>query len=132
MAKHRSEIERAAGVEAGSQVRRETLDACKRHRITVGYVVGNLKRLSKYRGRKPFHKDGNIVYSKPLDDTSVQLGATKELAELMEMYPAEKHEHELSGSIGTTVNLSEEDRKLLKGALNDIAKELVKKAHEHD
>ncbi|OPY84204.1 MAG: hypothetical protein A4E65_00342 [Syntrophorhabdus sp. PtaU1.Bin153] len=77
-----------AGVEAGSQARRETLDACKRLSVTPGFVISNLKRLARYKGKKPFKgKDDDILYSRPLDDTSAQLGALKELATILDMRP---------------------------------------------
>lgn len=76
-----------AGVEAGSQARRETLDACARLKLTPVYVLRHLKRLSKYKGKKVFHHQGFLTYSKPLDDTTVQLGALKELVTILDMRP---------------------------------------------
>lgn len=80
-------LDRQAGVEAGSQARRETLDACARLKITPDYVLRKLKRLSKYKGEKVFHHQGFLTYSKPLDDTTVQLGALKELVTILDMRP---------------------------------------------
>lgn len=83
------ELEQQAGIEAGSQTRRETIDACNRLKLTPDFVLTRLKRLAKYKGKKPFHHQGDIIYSDPLDDPHVQLGAIKELAAILDMYPQE-------------------------------------------
>jgi hypothetical protein len=76
-----------AGIEAGRQARRETLDACRRLKIDAVFVVRNLKRLAKFKGKKPFHFQGFISYSEPLEDPVVQLDAIKELATILDIYP---------------------------------------------
>jgi hypothetical protein len=91
------ELEKQAGVEAGRQVRRETIDACNRLKLTPDFVLTRLKRLAKHKGRKPFHHQGDIIYSAPLDNPHVQLGAIKELALILDLYPSKDSDQERSG-----------------------------------
>lgn len=88
------ELEQQAGIEAGRQVRRETIDACNRLKLTPDFVLTRLKRLAKHKGRKPFHHQGDIIYSAPLDDPHVQLGAIKELALILDLYPSKDSDQE--------------------------------------
>jgi hypothetical protein len=90
-----------AGREAANEVRQETLEACKRRKITPDYVISRLKKLSRFKGKKPFNDKGRIVYTDRLDFPEVQLHATSELAMLLDMKPAAKHE--LSGADGGPV-----------------------------
>ena len=83
------ELDEKAGVEAGKQARQVTLDVCKRLKIDPDFILRRLKKLAKYKGRKPFHYQGDVIYSDPLDDPHVQLGAIKELAAILDMYPQE-------------------------------------------
>lgn len=92
------ELEKQAGVEAGRQVRRETIDACNRLKLTPDFVLTRLKRLAKHKGRKPFHHQGDIIYSAPLDDPHVQLGAIKELALILDLYPSKDCDDERSSN----------------------------------
>ena len=85
----KNDNDRRAGVEAGSQVRRETIDACKRQKITAAFILKHFKRLARFKGKKAFCFQGEVFYSDPLDDTTVQLGALRELARLLDMYPKE-------------------------------------------
>ena len=80
-----------AGREAANEVRQETLEACKRRKITPDYVISRLKKLSRFKGKKPFNDKGRIVYTDRLDFPEVQLHATSELAMLLDMKPAAKH-----------------------------------------
>ena len=90
-----------AGREAANEVRQETLEACKRRKITPDYVISRLKKLSRFKAKKPFNDKGRIVYTDRLDFPEVQLHATSELAMLLDMKPAAKHE--LSGAEGGPV-----------------------------
>lgn len=92
------ELERQAGLEAGSQTRRETIEACNRLKLTPDFVLTRLKRLAKQKVRKPFHHQGYIFYSAPLDDPHVQLGAIKELALILDMYPSKDCDDERSSN----------------------------------
>lgn len=104
------ELEKQAGVEAGRQARRETIDACNRLKLTPDFVLTRLKRLAKYKGRKPFHHQGDIIYSDPLDDPHVQLGAIKELACILDLYPSKDSDQE-----GSSDRLSDLARVVMSG-----------------
>lgn len=83
---------REAGAEAAKEVRKETLEACQRRRVTPDYVIRRLKKLSKFKGRKPFTLKDSIIYSEPLDFPDVQLRASSELADLLDMRPSKRAE----------------------------------------
>jgi len=92
-----------AGREAANEVRQETLEACKRRKVTPDYVISRLKKLSRFKGKKPFIDKGSIIYTERLDIPEVQFKATSELAMLLDMKPAAKHE--LSGADGGPVTI---------------------------
>lgn len=107
------EADRRAGILAGNQIRQETLDACKRLKVDPDYIISNLKRLSRFKGRKPFATKIGIVYSDPLDFPVVQLGALKELAEIMDMYQRHDDGSNIMPDIGPYLDA-------LRGAADDV------------
>ena len=98
-------------VQATEEVYRGVRSLCKEQDAGPEFVIRNLRRLARFRGRKPFlprgvitvqAKDGEkeektlsnvLVYSKLIDFPDVQLNATKELAALQDLYPAQKQQH---------------------------------------
>jgi len=76
-----------AGREAVHAVRENTLEMLAHRKVTPDYIVRNLKRLSKFKAKKPFNDKGIIVYSDRLDFPDVQLKASVELAQMLDMYP---------------------------------------------
>ena len=91
----------------------EVRKLCEKHEAGPEFVIRNLRRLAKFRGRKAFLPKGNIIirgvkkgkkveealsaqviYSKLLDFPDIQLGATKELAAMQDMYSPVKVKNE--------------------------------------
>lgn len=108
--KKKEQLEREAGEEAGRQVRHETLEACRALGITPKSVLLNLKRLSRFKGAKPFCFQGDIFMSDPLDYPEVQLGATKELALILDMHPSEKLDGNLAVALTFALESDQTDK----------------------
>lgn len=86
-----------AGAQAAAEARRKTLEAIKDLEVGPRFVIENLKRLSQFKGQKPFCFQGHITYSDPLDDTGAQYSATALLAKLNNMEPPQ--DHQIEGTI---------------------------------
>jgi hypothetical protein len=56
--------------------------------------------------------------------------ARMDAQKLLGLYPAEKHDHEIN--MGVTMDLSDEDRKLLKSGLDGVAQAIIKQAHTEE
>ncbi|MFH2003080.1 MAG: hypothetical protein ABIK28_25670 [Planctomycetota bacterium] len=120
------------GREAASVARSEVLKMAREKGVTLSHAMTRLKDALDAKEEKFFQKDGIVTDQKDVIAHGIRLKATELALALHDAMPSQRHEHEISGQIGATVSLSDEDRKLLKAALNDVAKELVNKAHEHD
>ncbi len=97
--------------QATEEVYQGVRSLCSEHDAGPEFVIRNLRRLARFRGHKAFlprgvitlqAKEGEkeektlsnvLVYSKLMDFPEVQLNATKELAALQDLYPAQKQQH---------------------------------------
>jgi hypothetical protein len=88
-------------------------DALLREGITEKYLARKLKLELSAEEIKVFNPKGNqkkkgLIYSKPLKLWSIRQKAREDAQKLMDLYPAEKHEHEVSVTV-EVVSFSEKN-----------------------
>lgn len=79
---------------------------------------------------KIFKGPDDLIYSEPVVAWDIRQRARMDAQKLLGLYPAEKHDHEIN--MGVTMDLSDEDRKLLKSGLDGVAQAIIKQAHTEE
>ena len=69
-------------------------------KITPEYLAKKLKRELNAKETKVFHANGEVVYSKPMIAWGIRQKARQDAHKLLDHYPSEKHDVNVSGVIG--------------------------------
>lgn len=130
-----------AGIEAGKEVREQTLQACRDLGLTPDYVLKGIKALTKACHVKAHYQptviakhpetgkigkiDGHWSYSKKFTDNRTRLDALKELLVILDMLP------ERNEKLSVDLKVDDARAKLL-DKINAIADTATKKSGDYE